>query len=655
MIIALRKSIKSRTFRIILWVILLAACGAFSVFEFLRTSFFGGSSGNSPWIMKISGHSITMPEYMRAVADQEMRIRFIRSQYGQYADLYFQMMGMKLDPQALAVDALIRKTLLNTVADQLPLHVDSGLAQSQLNNPVLISQELSDIVPLSAWDPALGGINPLLLNAYLQQMHISSSEFDAQLVQGIKRNDVKNLVEHSIYIPEFELKEKFAQNYLGHKFTIATISLQDMLEQVKKETVSDEKLKAYFDLKNSKEKRYYVPEKRSAKIVTFDPASYGITITDAEVEAYYTNNKAQYVDQPAQVQVRRIVLKVSSADKEQEVLKKAEALQQELVKAPDTFAARAKELSEDSKSASQGGLMPSFSKGQHSEAFAKTAFLLKEGGISSVIKTDEGYEILQQVSKKAPTFKPLNQVSKDIKDALRNKKFASSFANDVRPLVGQSKGAELVSKFVQEKNGKESAVKEAVATNELASKTIFRAKEGETSFYQDGNQGVLVTVTAIKESYLPSLEEIKNKVKEDYYKDEAHTRLADRLHDIQTGKIGFDTLKDTQKTGWIVNSPDDKDNQKEKEALTKKGINLGAMFQIENKGGINTYQAQDKGFIIRLDDIASFDQALFDQKKGALLGELEQDKKGLTMAGFVASLYRNAKINKNESLIRIES
>lgn len=657
MIIALRKSIKSRTFKIILWIVILAASGALSIFEFARSSFFG-KTGMS-WIFQVNGQKIYVPEFMRSVADQEERIRIMRAQYGQYADLYFQMMGMKMDPKELAANDLIRKALVNSVADKLPLYIDQESAQNQLNNPILISQEISDLVPFSTWDPSLGGINPLALQAYLQHVGVSSAEFNQQLVQAIKRSDVKKLVEHAAYTPEFELKEQFAKNYLGHKFSIAIISGQDILAHVKKEAVSDEKLKSYFDLKNNQEKRYYVSEKRSAKIVTFDPTNYGIAISDADVETYYNNNKAQYVEQPAQVQVRRILFKVADPAQEQMVKQKAETVQQELVKNPEAFAAKAKELSEDSKSAAQGGLLPYFSKGQQADKiFERTSFLLKEdGNISDVIRTGEGYEIVQRVGKKMQTFKPLAQVSKDIKDLLKKKKFAERFAGDVRAILAQPNSAQALAAFVQEKNGKESSVKDIAAGNSILAKTIFRLKDKETSFYQDVQQGVVVTVTEIKPIHLPSLEEIKSQVKEDYYKDEAAKKVAARIDEINNGAVAFDKLKDEakiEKTGWLRHSQDFKDDQKEKNELTQKGVNLGKMFQIENKGGVIAYESNGNGIIIRLDDIAPFDKALFDEKK-AELEEFKQQKKGLVMAGFVASLYRNAKINKNESQIRIES
>ena len=655
MIIMLRRSLKSRTFKVIFWIVILVVSGVLSVFLNWYDSYFGKTS--QAWILQINKEKISMPQFARAVASSEERIRFMRMQYGQYADLYFQMMGMKLNPQEMAFNEVIRKTLLNQLAHALPLYISADLASAQLNDPVAISQELSDMIPLSAWDPAIGGINPMQLQSYLQKFGITASDLNHELARAVKRTTTKQLIEHAAYVPEFELKEQFAQNFLGHKFSIATISESQILADVKKEPASDESLKAYYDLKNSKERRYYVPEKRFVKIYSFDPIPYGVSLTNEEIEKYYNNNKAQFIDKPAQVQVRRILLKSEDPAHEQEVKQKAESLRQELVKNPETFAQKAKELSQDSQTASQGGLLPYFAKGQQSDkTFERTSFLLKEdGNISSVIRTADGFEIVQRVGKKPLSIKPLAQVTAAIEDTLRKKKFAHQFGADTQALLKSASAAQDLEKFVKEKKAKEST-KEVTSDSSVLSKTAYRLKKSESAHYQEANQGVIITITDIKETYLPPLDQIKTTVKEDYYKEKAAQKLTERLQEIERNPALFDSLAQSaiEKTGWLRHSHEFKDDQKQIQELQKKGINLGKMFQIENIGGVATHEHAGKGSIIRLDAIAPFDQALFDQKKVALQTEAYQQKKSLIVPGVVASLYRNAKINKNESQIRKE-
>ena len=265
MITTIRKSFKTRAYKIVLWVTLLAAAGVFSVIEMARNLFFG-SSQNSGWVLQVNDSKFFAPDFIRAVADQEERIKMLRAQYGQYADLYLQMMGMSTDPKLLAINSLTRKALLNGVATQLDLHASDETAQARLKDPMFIYQELSDYAPFFTWDHSLGGINPLALNEYHRRVGITTADFDAEVIKAAQREELKKLVEHSVYVPEFELKEQFAQTFLGRKFSVATISGEQILNRVKKEPVTDEQLKSYYKSASSQAKRYHVPEKRFLKI-----------------------------------------------------------------------------------------------------------------------------------------------------------------------------------------------------------------------------------------------------------------------------------------------------------------------------------------------------------------------------------------------------
>ncbi len=653
MITAIRRSFKSKIYKVVLWITFLAVGGVFSIFEFFRIFFSVGNK--SEWVLDINGHKIYTPEFARVAADQEERIRIMRAQYGQYADLYFQMMGIKLDPQSLAANEIIRKELLNEQANKLPLYVSNDIAQSQLQNPIAISQELSDLVPFSTWDHSLNGVNPLALNRYLQHIGMTTTAFNHQLARAVKRADLKKLIEHSSYVPNFEIKSQFAQNFLKSKFSIATISGQDLLNTVKKEAVSDESLKAYYDLKNAQEQKYRVPEKRSARIATFEPANYGISVSDEEIANYYNNNKAQFIDQPAQVQVRRILFKVEDPSKEQEVKTLAQEVLAKATQNPKSFADLAKEYSKDDKTVAQGGLMPYFAKGQHDKTFERAAFILKDdGSISELIRTADGYEIVQRIGKKLQTFKPLATVSKDIKEIVLKKKFADQFTADTRKLSNQADNKEAVAQFIKEKNGKANEMTTTENNNMVLTRIIFKLKKGESSSFQENGAGKLVTLNDIKQSYVPELSEIKDRVKEDFYAQKAKEALEKQLNEAKNATRSFDSLGKVEKTGWLIHSQDSKDDQKELTELTKKGIDLGKMFQLENKGAITGYERNGNGYVIRLDERAPFDETLFKDKKELLLSQAKEQKKSFIMAGFVASLYRNAKINRNKSQFPIE-
>jgi len=652
MITTIRKTFKTKAYKIFLWIVLLALGGAFSAIELVRM-IFAPRSGAS-WVMEVNGSKIYKDEFIRAAQEQEIRLKMMRAQYGQYADLYFQLMGISTDPGALALNTLVRRTLLNQVAAQLPLRVDGISVHSALNTPVFVQQELSDLAPFSTWDFQNGGINQLALREHLARFGLTTQDFDKEVVAAIKRQDVQRLVELSAYVPLFDLRQQFSQNFLGHKFSIMKISPDEILKTLQKEAISDEKIKAYFDLRNSQNKQYYVPEKRSASAITFNAANYGIPVSEQEIEKYYNNNKAQFIDQPAQVQVRRIVFKVADAAQEREVQEKAQALQQELKANPASFAQKAKELSQDAATAANGGLVPAFSKGTHDATFEKSAFLLKDDNdISSAIRTKDGFEILQRVNKKAQTFKPLASVSKNIQEILRNKKFASVFPGDARAALAKGDSAALAT-FVKDKNGQEKNVVDATLDDTALNKTIFKLKDQGSTSYVEGTTGTIVIVKSIQPTHAPTFDAVKNKVKEDFLQYETQERINQILQEIEKDPQSFDQKRPGMgivKTDWISK---ENGESKMKDTLKSQGI-FDRLFQIENVGAIATMVSKGTGYALRLDEVAPFNQTLFDEKKKALQEAALQQNQNLVMAGFVASLYRNAKINKNESQIKSES
>lgn len=230
MITALRKSFKSRFYKIILWVTILATGGVFSAFEMVRL-FLGAST--SHWVVKVNGKAIDYAVFTRKVADEQERVRMIRMQYGQYADLILQMMHASSNPEVMAVDATIRETLLDQSARHLALAVSSDFMAEKLNDLMFIQKELSDLVPMYVIE-APGVVNMRALRVYLQRNNISMETFEALVIQAIKRHTLGQLVSMADYIPSFELKRQFIKDYVSKRYSVKKLSLLTILNQLKK-------------------------------------------------------------------------------------------------------------------------------------------------------------------------------------------------------------------------------------------------------------------------------------------------------------------------------------------------------------------------------------------------------------------------------------
>ncbi|UCF09709.1 MAG: peptidylprolyl isomerase [Candidatus Bipolaricaulota bacterium] len=106
-------------------------------------------------------------------------------------------------------------------------------------------------------------------------------------------------------------------------------------------------------------------------------------ITEEELEVYWETNITRY-DQPEQVQASHILVEDRAL---------AEDLRQQLITGAD-FAALAEAHSIDTGSASQGGFLDWFGRGQMVPEFEEAAFSLDIGAISHIVETQFGFHIL---------------------------------------------------------------------------------------------------------------------------------------------------------------------------------------------------------------------------------------------------------------------
>jgi foldase protein PrsA len=136
----------------------------------------------------------------------------------------------------------------------------------------------------------------------------------------------------------------------------------------------------------------------------FEAVTKKVTVTDADIQAYYDKNPTQY-QQPASREVRHILVKT-------------EALAQKLhdqIQGGADFAKLAKKYTQDQASKADGGKFTAF-KGRTVEPFDEFVFSAKTGDLSDPIKTEFGWHIIEALSAIKPaTTTPLDQAKDSIK------------------------------------------------------------------------------------------------------------------------------------------------------------------------------------------------------------------------------------------------
>ena len=127
--------------------------------------------------------------------------------------------------------------------------------------------------------------------------------------------------------------------------------------------------------------------------------SDGLTITYAEVMAFYKENHSQIPPIPESVSVSQIIkYPTVPAESRARSLARIKGIRTELQGGAD-FADLAAKYSEDPGSARLGGDLGVARKGQFIPIFEKTAYALKEGEVSDIVETRYGYHLIQLLIK----------------------------------------------------------------------------------------------------------------------------------------------------------------------------------------------------------------------------------------------------------------
>ena len=655
MIIQLQESLKKYGLKVILWLILISmAAGYLAVF--LQKD--GGVAVGEP-VAYVNDEPISQTAYNNALAIQQERFNFFKARFGAQAENFLAMLGLK-NPQEESLNNLISNKLLERMANSLGIVVDPLYALSMLSDPQALSSIIIDILPLSVINPAQGSVDQNALRNYLKTTHQSPQHLQQSLLAKIKASIVENIIETAVSVVPGQIDQALAEQYQPRSYDFFMLQAQDYVAQAQQTQVSTQELENFFNQENKKSKRYWQPESRVGTLVTFEDKNWGAAPTPAAIENFYKNHKALYVQTPAQLEVRHILLKSSEQDSQeaqQEVQAQAHKLAEQLQADPTSFEALAQHYSQDSATAAQGGLLPVFSKGTHDPLFERAALSIKaDGAIAGPIKTAQGWQLVQRVKRSAVAYKPLADVAESIAQRLLQQDFKANFSSQAtRLLAGTQQKQEAIDAFIQDKKGSigQSTLFEK-NTQGLAAKRLFGLSEGRWGFFIEANRAYLVHCDTVNRSHPASFEAITKSVEHDYYQaqadqafNKAKKSIAARLESSrnrmsqadfqQLAKASNATL---QHSPMVIPSED-----KGSDALQKLGINLNDLRSLSTQDSTLLFDRDKKLVVCRVHETQPVTQELAEAKRPEVAAQLYQQMRSTAVKGFVASLYRNATIN----------
>ena len=351
------------------------------------------SSGTTA-VATVNGEEISAQELERAYQNQRAQME---SQYGESIAQLFSSEQYLADFRRNVLDRLIAEKLIQQQASDMGLRV----SDEQIRKTIVEMPEFQ-----------FGGqFDNERFQAILRQNGFQVADFRDYLRVQMTQNQLAAALTNSSFALDGEVQQANALQRQTRNAKYVLISADEFAGSVE---VTDADVEAFY---NNNIASFDTEEKVKLAYIklSVEDLKARVSVDDAAVRTYYDNNISSYGTE----EERRVShILIESGDDVDGAREKAESLKAELDSGAD-FAALAKENSDDTFSAENGGDLDFITPEMMDPAFDDAAFALANvGDISDVVETEFGFHIIKLTDIKEAQVKSYDEVASDIRDSL---------------------------------------------------------------------------------------------------------------------------------------------------------------------------------------------------------------------------------------------
>jgi peptidyl-prolyl cis-trans isomerase D len=372
----------------------------------------------------------------------------------------------------------------------------------------------------------------------LQQQNppLTPSDFEQSVRESLMLDKFRAGLTEWMTVSDAELESEYKRRNEKVTLDVVAVLADNFKTQV---NPTDAEISAQYD---KDKERYRIPDRRKIRFVRINPAELAATIkvSKEDVERSYNEQLGKYTT-PEQIRASHILLTTEGKD-DAAVRAQAEQVLKEAKSGAD-FAALAKKYSQDETNAQQGGDLDYFGRGRMVGAFETAAFALAPGEISDLVKTEFGYHIIKVTDRKAAIVRPLSDpaVYKEIETALFRQQAEAQATQHADALAAEAKTPAALDKAVASRGLKmeetgyfaRGGMVEGLGPQSPVSMAAFDVAENTVSQPIAGPTGhVIFYVSGKQDSYVPKLDEVRSRVRDDVIQERAVTLAKQRAETL---------------------------------------------------------------------------------------------------------------------------
>ena len=350
-----------------------------------------------------------------------------------------------------------------------------------------------------------------------QRPPINPTQFEEEIRQQIMLERLQTAVTSWMTVTDEEIAEEHRRRNEKVKVNIISFRASEFRDEAE---ATDDDISLLYEEEAA---NYEVPEKRQLRFLLVDESEIfdSLTVTDDEVRQYYDTNISQY-QTPGQVRASHILLRVDDEDTEEEVVEHAADLATQARGGAD-FAELAREHSDDEGTAENGGDLGLFGRGRMVPEFEAAAFEMNEGDISDPVKSAFGYHVIQVTEKQEEITQPFETVQTTIQNLLKQERASSRSTALSRAIAAEVETPEDLAQAAASR-GYELQESGFAARGEpilglgmapQVSAQAFSIEPNEVAGVDTPSGPAFITVIATQDPYIPPIEEVRDRVRED--------------------------------------------------------------------------------------------------------------------------------------------
>lgn len=474
-----------------------------------------------PSYLQTPGMPVGANAIVATVEGREITANRFRRAYLQQMQAYRNQFGGNMDERLLKQLGIDRRIVQQMIEEE------AALAEAQRLGITASDEEVRErILALPYFQENGQFVGDTRYRQMLQMANppLRPDEFEDQIRRSIAVEKFHGALTDWITVSDREIDEEFKRRNEKVKLAVVNFPAEKFRQSV---SATDAEVAAEFEARKNE---YRLPEKRKIKYAMVDTQAIKerTQVTAQDVQRNYEDYQQQY-STPEQVRASHILLKTEGKD-DAAVRKQAEEILAK-VKAPGAdFAKLANQHTEEEIGKTRGGDLDFFGRGAMAKEFEDAAFALEPGQLSGVVKSPFGYHIIKVTEKKPATTRTLDEVRTQIEEQIkweRAQNEAQRIADDVAAQLKKPGDFESVAKArgltVAESGffAREEPIA-GLGMAPAAAERAFEMKEGEVSEAIRTPQGfAFITVTGTQAARIPSLDEVKARVREDIVKKKA--------------------------------------------------------------------------------------------------------------------------------------